>query len=211
MPTAKAADYGAGSSGNSPRIGSASGRADAVVLSHVLGAAACDALMVPTTTGAVQAPKCDPLPVCGARPRGHLVDHDVHIAEDTTGPLTAADYSVLLTHATPGKSWSTDELTTMLTDAGIADVSVPLTVTDRFAVIAREHTNPDVSARSCDDLVMGDHRNGHSLSSLSIDGCSRRCRDPVTCLRRLLACIQPARSCRCPDVGDMRVIPRSCR
>ena len=71
-------------------------------------------------------------------PGGHLVDHDVHIAEDKTGPLPAAEYSVLLMHATPGKCWSTGELTTMLADAGFTDVTDRPTVTDRSAVVARK-------------------------------------------------------------------------
>ena len=71
-------------------------------------------------------------------PGGHLVDHDVHVDADKTGPLPAAEYSVLLMHATPGKCWSTGELTAMLTAAGFVDVTVRPTVADRSAVIARK-------------------------------------------------------------------------
>jgi SAM-dependent methyltransferase len=71
-------------------------------------------------------------------PGGYLVDHDVHVNENKTGPLAAAEYSVFLMHATPGKSWSTSELTKMLNDTGFTDVTVRPTAADRTAVIARK-------------------------------------------------------------------------
>ncbi len=43
-------------------------------------------------------------------PGGFLVDHDVHVNRDKSGPLAAAEYSVLLMHATHGKCWSVGEL-----------------------------------------------------------------------------------------------------
>ena len=73
-------------------------------------------------------------------PGGWLVDHDVHVNADKTGSLAAAEYSVLLMHATPGKCWSLGELSDFLTDAGFGDVSVADTAADRSAVIARKPT-----------------------------------------------------------------------
>jgi SAM-dependent methyltransferase len=71
-------------------------------------------------------------------PGGFLVDHDVHVNADKTGPLAAAEYSVLLMHSTAGKCWSTRELAGMLTDAGFATVQCRPTVADRSAMIARK-------------------------------------------------------------------------
>jgi hypothetical protein len=69
-------------------------------------------------------------------PGGFLVDHDVHVNADKTGPLAAAEYAVLLMHGTPGKCWSTGELAGMVQDAGFAAVTCRPTVADRSAVIA---------------------------------------------------------------------------
>jgi SAM-dependent methyltransferase len=71
-------------------------------------------------------------------PGGWLVDHDVHINADKTGPLPAAEYSVFLMHATPGKCWSVAELTEMLHGYGFVAVSWRATAGDRSAVLARK-------------------------------------------------------------------------
>jgi SAM-dependent methyltransferase len=71
-------------------------------------------------------------------PGGWLVDHDVHINADKTGPLAAAEYSVFLMHATPGKCWSEGELTEMLHDCGFDTVSTRGTAGDRSAVLAHK-------------------------------------------------------------------------
>ena len=71
-------------------------------------------------------------------PGGLLVDHDVYLNAGKTGPLAAAEYSVLLMHSTPGRCWSTVELTGMLRDAGFGPVEVRATAGDRSALIARK-------------------------------------------------------------------------
>ena len=71
-------------------------------------------------------------------PGGFLVDHDVHINATKTGPLAAAEYSVFLMHSTPGKCWSTSELTLMLQEAGFAAVTCRPTAADRSALIAQK-------------------------------------------------------------------------
>ncbi len=71
-------------------------------------------------------------------PGGWLVDHDVHLNADKSGPLPAAEYSVFLMHATPGKCWSLGELTAMLVDAGFDQVSCRDTAGDRSAVMAHK-------------------------------------------------------------------------
>ena len=69
---------------------------------------------------------------------GWFVDHDVHVNLDKTGPLAAAEYSVFLMHATPGKCWSVGELGAMLESCGFGDVSNRDTAGDRSVVIARK-------------------------------------------------------------------------
>ena len=71
-------------------------------------------------------------------PGGWLVDHDVHVNEEKTGPLPAAEYSVLLMHSTPGKCWSTGELGEMLRGCGFEVIAVRQTAGDRSALIARK-------------------------------------------------------------------------
>jgi hypothetical protein len=74
-----------------------------------------------------------------ALPAGGLViDHDVHINADKTGPLPAAEYSVLLMHSTHGKCWSTAELAAFLRDTGFTAVEERATAADRSALIARK-------------------------------------------------------------------------
>jgi hypothetical protein len=71
-------------------------------------------------------------------PGGLLVDHDVYLNAGKTGPLAAAEYPVLLMHSTPGRCWSTVELTAMLRDAGFGPLDLRPTAGDRSALIARK-------------------------------------------------------------------------
>jgi hypothetical protein len=71
-------------------------------------------------------------------PGGWLVDHDLHINEDKTGPLAAAEYSVLLMHGTAGKCWSVSELAEMLTDYGFDRVSTRELAGGRSAVLGHK-------------------------------------------------------------------------
>jgi len=71
-------------------------------------------------------------------PGGWLVDHDVHVDADKTGPLAAAEYSVFLMHATPGKCWSVRELADMLGECGFVDVSCRAAAADRSAMLGRK-------------------------------------------------------------------------
>ncbi len=74
-----------------------------------------------------------------ALPRGGwFVDHDAHIDGLKSGPLSVAEYSVLLMHSTPGKCWSVTELEVMLEEAGFVGVTVRPTTGDRSVVIARK-------------------------------------------------------------------------
>lgn len=71
-------------------------------------------------------------------PGGWFADHDVHINRTKTGPLPAAEYSVFLMHATPGKCWSVGELEKMLSGCGFEDISSRQTAADRSVVLARK-------------------------------------------------------------------------
>jgi SAM-dependent methyltransferase len=71
-------------------------------------------------------------------PGGWLVDHDTHLDADKTGPLAAAEYSVLLMHGTPGKCWSVSELAQMLNECGFDMVSTRSAAADRSAVLAHK-------------------------------------------------------------------------
>lgn len=71
-------------------------------------------------------------------PGGWLVDHDMHINMEKSGPLPVAEYSVLLMHSTHGKCWSVSELAAMSIDTGFAVHDHRETAADRAALIARK-------------------------------------------------------------------------
>jgi hypothetical protein len=69
---------------------------------------------------------------------GWFVDHDTHINREKTGPLSVAEYSVLLMHSTQGKCWSVAELEAMLVEAGFGIHDHRATIADRSVLIARK-------------------------------------------------------------------------
>jgi hypothetical protein len=71
-------------------------------------------------------------------PGGWLLDHDTHIDATKTGPLPVAEYSALLMHSTPGKCWSTGEVTRLARTAGFVDVEHRPTAGDRSVLLARK-------------------------------------------------------------------------
>jgi hypothetical protein len=71
-------------------------------------------------------------------PGGWLIDHDTHIAADKRGPLPVAEYSVLLMHTTPGKCWSTSELTDIAHTIGFVDITHRPAGGDRGAFLAHK-------------------------------------------------------------------------
>ncbi|WP_413796884.1 methyltransferase [Streptomyces iranensis] len=71
-------------------------------------------------------------------PGGWVVDHDVHINADKTGPLPAAEYSVMMMHGTRGKCWAVSELGEMLAESGFVSVRCEETTGDRSVVVARK-------------------------------------------------------------------------
>lgn len=71
-------------------------------------------------------------------PDGLIVIHDVHINGKKTGPLAAAEYSVLLMLSTRGKCYSVAEMKDMLSDAGFADIHCMPTTAFRSVITARK-------------------------------------------------------------------------
>lgn len=71
-------------------------------------------------------------------PGGLVLDHDTHVDAAKAGPRPVAEYSALLMHSTPGKCWSTGELTTMAEEIGFVDVEHRPTTADRGVLVARK-------------------------------------------------------------------------
>lgn len=71
-------------------------------------------------------------------PGGWLLDHDTHINSDKRGPLSVAEYSVLLMHSTLGKCWSRYELAKIATAVGFADIVERPTICDRSVLVAHK-------------------------------------------------------------------------
>jgi hypothetical protein len=71
-------------------------------------------------------------------PGGWVIDHDMHLNAEKTGPLAVARYSALLLHATEGRCWSVTEVAGFLQDAGFINVRERLCGLDRTAIIAQK-------------------------------------------------------------------------
>jgi 3-hydroxy-5-methyl-1-naphthoate 3-O-methyltransferase len=71
-------------------------------------------------------------------PGGIIVIHDAHINADKTGPLSVAEYSVLLMSLSEGKCYSVTEMKDALEKAGFKWVGQKPTILDRSIVIGRK-------------------------------------------------------------------------
>jgi hypothetical protein len=71
-------------------------------------------------------------------PGGWLVDHDVHINDDKTGPLAAAAFSIWMMHVTRGKCWSRPELARIFGAVGFTDITDHPTTAGCTAIVARK-------------------------------------------------------------------------
>ncbi len=71
-------------------------------------------------------------------PGGTVAIHDVHVNREKSGPVEAAEYSVLLMLSTKGKCYSLGELEGMLTAAGFRAMEVRATAGFRSLVTARK-------------------------------------------------------------------------
>lgn len=69
---------------------------------------------------------------------GLLAIHDVHINSGKSGPVRAAEYSVLLMFSTVGKCYSVDEIGEMVHEAGFSKVRTKNTAVNRSVILARK-------------------------------------------------------------------------
>ena len=68
-----------------------------------------------------------------------LIIHDAHINEDKTGPISVAEYSVLLMFLSEGKCYSITEMKEMLDKAGFRDFNYTPTILNRSIITARKY------------------------------------------------------------------------
>lgn len=71
-------------------------------------------------------------------PGGMLVDHDMHIDDDKTGPLRQAEFSVRMMLMTTGKCYTKAELTEIFRRIGFAEVTLKPTIAGYSIVVARK-------------------------------------------------------------------------
>ncbi|MFA5309850.1 MAG: methyltransferase [Dehalococcoidales bacterium] len=71
-------------------------------------------------------------------PGGIIILHDAHINKARTGPLSVAEYSVLLMVLSEGKCYSFGEMRELLEEAGFSDVGYKRTILNRSIVIGRK-------------------------------------------------------------------------
>jgi predicted O-methyltransferase YrrM len=69
---------------------------------------------------------------------GVVIIHDAHINEDKTGPLSVAEYSVLLMFLSEGKCYSITEMKDILEEAGFSDIEYRPTILNRSIIIGRK-------------------------------------------------------------------------
>ncbi len=69
-------------------------------------------------------------------PGGRLIIHDAHLNEARNGPVSVAEYSVLLMFSSEGKCYSTGELRKLLSETGFADFHYSPTILNRSIVTA---------------------------------------------------------------------------
>ena len=69
-------------------------------------------------------------------PGGRLVIFDAHLNPEKTGPLEVAEYSVFLMHATEGRCYSVEELSSWLDDAEMDNVTHVPVAAHRSAVVS---------------------------------------------------------------------------
>ncbi len=67
-------------------------------------------------------------------PGGRLIIHDAHLNDEKNGPVSVAEYSVLLMFSSEGKCYSTRELKKLLSDTGFTDFHYTPTILNRSIV-----------------------------------------------------------------------------
>jgi predicted O-methyltransferase YrrM len=71
-------------------------------------------------------------------PGGTIVIHDAHINSTKTGPVSVAEYSVLLMFLSEGKCYSITEMKDILKETGFGDIEYKPTVLNRSVITARK-------------------------------------------------------------------------
>ncbi len=71
-------------------------------------------------------------------PGGVIMIHDAHINRLKNGPLSVAEYSVLLMFSTNGKCYSVAELEELLTSEGFADIKYQETIGNRSVITGKK-------------------------------------------------------------------------
>jgi predicted O-methyltransferase YrrM len=71
-------------------------------------------------------------------PGGTIIIHDAHVNKSKTGPVSVAEYSVLLMFLSEGKCYSVTEMKNMLEEAGFNNVQYKPAVLNRSIIIAQK-------------------------------------------------------------------------
>jgi predicted O-methyltransferase YrrM len=69
---------------------------------------------------------------------GTIIIHDAHINKTKTGPLSVAEYSVLLMFLSEGKCYSVTEMTNLLQETGFKNIEFKPTVLNRSIITAKK-------------------------------------------------------------------------
>jgi len=71
-------------------------------------------------------------------PEGRIIIHDAHINKAKTGPVSVAEYSVLLMALSEGKCYSITEMKSLLEEAGFQNIEYKPTVLNRSIITAKK-------------------------------------------------------------------------
>jgi predicted O-methyltransferase YrrM len=71
-------------------------------------------------------------------PGGIIIVHDAHINKTKTGPLSVAEYSVLLMFLSEGKCYSVGEMKELLQEAGFTEIEYRPTILNRSVITGRK-------------------------------------------------------------------------
>jgi 2-polyprenyl-3-methyl-5-hydroxy-6-metoxy-1,4-benzoquinol methylase len=72
------------------------------------------------------------------KPGGMIVLHDAHLNKDKTGPLSVAEYSVLLMFLSEGKCYSIGEMQELLEQTGFKDIKYKPTILNRSVITGKK-------------------------------------------------------------------------
>jgi len=72
------------------------------------------------------------------KPGGMIIIHDAHINRRKTGPVSVAEYSVLLMFSTAGKCYSVQEIFAGLNEAGFSDLKFVPGALNRSLITGRK-------------------------------------------------------------------------